>query len=765
MESFMKNRTCLLLLNVTLLLLGGITLTLSAGKAYGQTISGDGLKFPWAGGLNSCTFGTLDINLDGRMDLLVFERFGNRVLPFIQDGTSGTIDYSYHPEYDSLFPSLQEWVEVIDYNCDGKPDLFTYNSGGIRVYKNISDTILKFRIVTNLLQSFYYTGYTAVLGTPVDFPAFADIDGDGDIDLLTFFGLGSYVEFHRNLSMEKYGTCDSLDYKLMDNCWGDFKESEGGNKITLDALCPAKSVTLMHEAPVAPPKHTGSTMLATDLNGDGVKDLLLGDVDFPNIISLINGGTSDSAHMISMDSLFPGTSHPVRLFSFPSCSSVDVDNDGKTDLVISPFDPASLISENYRSVWFYQNIGTNTSPQFQFRNDRLFQDGMIDVGTISFPMLCDINGDGLTDLVIGDYGYYDSSFYKLGYLHSVYTSHLAYFQNTGSANLPVFHQVTDDFGNLSSLNKTGLYPAFGDLDGDGDLDLLLGNSDGSLIYLENRAGSGRMPEYAPPVYNYQHIDVGNASAPQLFDLDKDGLTDLVIGRQDGRISFYKNTGTKEQPVFSHVTDSLGKVNVTNPNLSYYGYSTPFFFSDKEQRINLLVGSEEGRVHYFTAIENNLSGVFLPSDSLYRLIGNTPFIIRSGWRTAPCIGFLSDPAMMDLLVGNYAGGVNYYTGKINPPVVLSVSPHYTRDHSYLQVFPNPAGDRVHLKLPVYEPAVQWTLVVYNSMGIKVSEQIIPFNRDADLSVSGYTEGLYLLILLPQSSEAFVNRQVARIVVKH
>jgi hypothetical protein len=99
-------------------------------------------------------------------------------------------------------------------------------------------------LVTNLLESYYYTGYVGILVTSVDYPAIADIDGDGDLDLLTFFGLGSYVEYHKNLSMEKFDNCDSLDFRLTDLCWGKFKESEGGNNITLNAGCPYENYQL-----------------------------------------------------------------------------------------------------------------------------------------------------------------------------------------------------------------------------------------------------------------------------------------------------------------------------------------------------------------------------------------------------------------------------------------------------------------------------------------------------------------------------------------
>ena len=163
------------------------------------------LKFPWAGGLNSCQFCAIDLNADGVNDLLIFDRHGNRKLTYINKGTSNVIDYTFAPALARQLPELHDWVITADYNCDGKMDIFTYGFGGARVFENISDTVLKFKLITDLLESYYYTGKVGILVTSVDYPALADIDSDGDLDLLTFFGLGSYVEYHKNLSMEKYG--------------------------------------------------------------------------------------------------------------------------------------------------------------------------------------------------------------------------------------------------------------------------------------------------------------------------------------------------------------------------------------------------------------------------------------------------------------------------------------------------------------------------------------------------------------------------------
>ncbi|MFO7615610.1 MAG: hypothetical protein R6W71_13330, partial [Bacteroidales bacterium] len=67
---------------------------------------GQTYKYPWAGGMNSCQFGMLDINRNGVKDLVVFDRVGNRILPFLFTGTPGNPEYVYAPGYASFFPDL-----------------------------------------------------------------------------------------------------------------------------------------------------------------------------------------------------------------------------------------------------------------------------------------------------------------------------------------------------------------------------------------------------------------------------------------------------------------------------------------------------------------------------------------------------------------------------------------------------------------------------------------------------------------------------------
>ena len=724
----------------------------------------------WSGGLNSCQFCEIDLNADGVHDLLVFDRHGNRILPLICPDQPGSLNYLPDTSLVSKFPDLHDWVITADYDCDGRMDLFTYGLGGIRVFRNVSDPVLEFREVTSMLTSWYYSGYIGILVTPVDYPAISDIDGDGDLDILTFSGLGSFVEFHQNLSMEKYGSCDSLDFRMADNCWGKFKENEGSNRITLNADCPfskydVRSVIFELDSGslrlTSGEKHTGSTLLATDLNGDGMKDLILGDVDFPNLIALFNGGTADTAFMTGMDTLYPSPGKSVHLFDFPVVSLVDVDHDGLKDMLVSPFDPVLTNAEDLHSIWYYRNTGNVVLPQFTWQTSGLFQQDMLDLGSNSYPVLHDLDGDGKDDLLVGNWGRYDSSWYESGILKSAYTGSISYFKNTGDSSHPVFTFITGDLGSFSAYGLTGIYPAAGDITGDGFPDLLLGQDDGTLAFLENSGTGSLPPVFLTPVWKFQGIDVGENSTPQLFDFNEDGLADLIIGEKNGNLNYYENKGTQTAPQFVLITDSLGKVNVTNYQLSWTGYSTPCFFRDRSGNTGLLTGCEEGRIWYFPVSDQDPSTRYEASDSLFSLISGTRFPLRCGWRTSPAIGFLSDSLKMDLLVGNFSGGLNYFSQQ-GPPDLLLDSPgdlfHRTQN---ISLFPNPASNECTIEVPGYSVVMGLILELYNIPGQLILRQILQGIRT--FSVAGLPDGVYFVHLRDPLGEHVIPATV--LVVRH
>ena len=695
----------------------------------------NGLKYPWAGGLNSIQFGEIDIDLDGQMDLFVFDRNGNRKMCFINRGIANESDYEYSPEFVDLFPALSDWAIFADYDGDGKVDIFAYSPGwaGMKVYRNISENLLKFELVVYpFLETFQENGFVNLLVTDVDYPGISDLDGDGDLDILTFWTLGSFVTYHRNMSIEKYGHADSLDYRLEEYCWGKFAESEESNEIYLDTCFLERQ--LISELSDKE-RHKGSTFLLLDLDKDSVKDLLLGDVDYPELYALENGGTKTDAYITDVDTTYPQSSEEVRLFNFPACAYIDINNDGLQDLLLSPFDPRLETSENKRSVWMYQNSGENDKPLFTLKNKTFLQSEMIDRGSGAYPVLYDWDGDGLLDLFIGNYGYYISSYYHPFGLSSIYRSRIGYYKNIGTAQNPGFQLWDDDFAELSKLEKVAYIPGFADLDGDGQTDLLVGDSLGNLIYVKNLGDD----EFEIVSETYQNINDGFFSAPQLIDLNKDDLVDLVIGEQNGNINYYENKGTAENPDFVFVTDSLGKINVTDYATSWYGYSVPSFFRMANDQTQLVVGSESGKVFYYTNIDDNLDGSFDESDNLDMLLDTAGVNYDRGIRTGAVVGDISKDGKTEMIVGNYSGGLEYFNGR------APVMPGNTlwNELQKITIYPNPASEYLYLSNLPKQEILQLSVTDLNGRLVYQQENINTRNSSFMIHTSEFKNGVYFL----------------------
>jgi len=718
-----------------IMLIGFISLTLTVGaqeiKVTGESKSP--FAYPWAGGMNSMQFGELDMNLDGIKDLIAFDREGDRKMCFINNGVPNTIDYSLRQEYADHIPDLYEWAIFADYNMDGKNDIFTYSPGyaSMMVYKNISDEVLKFdRVIYPYLTSYQGSGYVNIYVTYADYPGITDVDNDGDLDILTFWGLGSFVEMHQNMSMEKYGIPDSLDYEQVTFCWGHFAESDESNVIYLDT-CLMKSY--QEEMPGRDLRHTGSTFLLLDLDTDNDKDLLLGDVDYPNIFALYNGGTVDEAFITSFDTLFPSAEENIQLFSMPAAAYIDVNNDEKKDLLVSPFDPNPFISEDKESVWLYLNSGANNQPDFTLYTKDFLQADMIDRGSGAYPVLFDWDRDGQDDLFVSNYGAYQYSYYENYFLRSVFRSRLAYYRNTGTAGNPQFELYDNNFAGLWSEDLLGIYPAFADLNGDNATDLLIGNEGGKLIFVRNDGGNLTVADN-----HYQGIDVGDYSTPQLFDLDKDGLKDLLIGEKGGNINYYRNEGSAAQPNFVYVTDSLGKINVTDPMISYNGYSTPWFFRDAQNNTLLVVGSEQGILFYFNNIDGNLNGHFNQAD-LNELLDTTDVSFDRGYRTSAALADISGSGHLEMIAGNFSGGLEYFNGsaEVLPGVI-----QYTATEAEVNIYPNPADDVVYISVSSGQILA---IAVYSLTGQLAMQQVINRSKETDIDISHIRQGMYLLLI--------------------
>lgn len=151
------------------------------------------------------------------------------------------------------------------------------------------------------------------------------------------------------------------------------------------------------------------------------------------------------------------------------------------------------------------------------------------------------------------------------------------------------------------------HAAFADIDGDGDLDAFFGQLYGNTVFFAN-TGSASTPAFAAPSTNpFGLSDVGAFASPEFADIDGDGDLDAIIGASDwgflsGRALFFENTGTATAPAFASASSNPFGLAVGNrPSLAFADI-------DADGDLDALVGVAGGRIDFF----ENVSAVGCPA---------------------------------------------------------------------------------------------------------------------------------------------------------
>lgn len=662
------------------------------------------LGFPWSGGLNNPQFSAADLNNDGTLDLVVFDRTGNKAITFLNNGASGAVDYEYAPEYEQAFSGFSQWMLMKDFDCDGIEDVFTYNIGAIDYYKGKYDSLN--HLVFDSVTYFDYTSFSGILPifvSSIDIPAVEDINNDGDLDVLTFDQLGGVVGYYENQSQELSGTCaDTIYFERLENCWGTFYELTTTNVVALDTCGGFK-----REQSSAGPRHPGSTLLAFDEDGDGDKELILGDISFEHINRLVNGGTPAAAHIVAQDEKFPSYDVSYQLPIFPATFYVDVNNDNLRDLLVAP--NATRTSENFNCSWYYKNVGAPDSAVFSFQTDTFLVHDMIDLGEGAYPAFFDYNGDGLLDLVVGNYGYYVNGV--------TYRSGLALFENIGDSVFPQYRLINRNYENISALARKAIAPAFGDMDDDGDADLIVGEFDGFLHYYENTAAPGSPATFALSLIQMYGIDVGQFSAPFIYDVNGDSLLDILVGEKSGNTNYFENKGTKTAMLFDTLPTNnfFGRADVRIPGFPN-GYSTPVLSPlDSSGKIYMLSGCEEGAIRVFEFNRDSIySGSFRKKFTYYSGIDE-------GERSTIAVADLTGDGKLEMVAGNYRGGTSFFSQSDSLVIPVSAS-QPVRDKVFVNVYPNPAHDWVEVEVKGFSMQEDVTFLLLDLLGKNQAEMV-------------------------------------------
>jgi len=395
----------------------------------------------------------------------------------------------------------------------------------------------------------------------------------------------------------------------------------------------------------------------TDLDNDGLLDLLLGDHEVG--IHHLEQNAVGSMQFSHISANFSG----IDAGSRPAPTITELDNDGLLDLIIgmrngtishyeqdSPGSVSfSLVTENFNGI----DVEGYATPRFtDLDQDDLLdlivgkEDGtlshyeqnasgavefslvadsfnLINGGFISTPSFTDLDGDGLLDMIVG---------LNLGHLH--------HYEQVSLGNTE-FDLVSDSFNGIDVGAQA--CPTFADLDNDGLLDLLIGDMDGYLSCWEQETeGSANVRMISNNIL--PGIDIGQHAAPTFTDLDHDGLLDLVVGDSNGTLDHFEQEAVGST-LFNFLTDSLWGVDVGS-------FAMPIFTDlDGNDLLDMLVGTYYGNLHHYEQEAYGSLNFALISDSFND--------IDLDGETAPVIRDLNADGLLDLIIGSKDATLYYY----------------------------------------------------------------------------------------------------------
>jgi hypothetical protein len=253
-----------------------------------------------------------------------------------------------------------------------------------------------------------------------------------------------------------------------------------------------------------------------DIDGDGDLDLFDLYIDYATYsvgvaYSENTGSATAPTFGASVNDPFGIVSDSLSLKS----TFADLDNDGDYDMLRTTYD--------YGTHLYYKNSGTKTMPVFDAPIANPF--GLTGLAYTNAPVFADLDNDGDQDLFVGDY-----------------YGGFQYFENTGTKSLPQFAApVMNPFGLTN--NSNGGYiniPVFSDVDGDGDLDLMMKSYSGDFLYYEN-TGTKAAPQFAAQTLNPFSLSSGGGYSFMSFaDLDGDSDDDIFSIDYYGDFNFYEN---------------------------------------------------------------------------------------------------------------------------------------------------------------------------------------------------------------------------------
>ena len=554
------------------------------------------LELAFLGGLNLPRPQLADLDGDGDLDLTIQEYTG-RMLVLAREGDAADgLPRWRHTSWRYANLNVGEWSRIVDLDGDGLPDLFTELPFSYLRYHHNRGTPGR-PVLVAAPDSIRDTDGRAIFSDRQNIPQIVDVDCDGNVDLL--IGRITGIILH---------------YELVDR-----RDTVPRFRLITDRFQDLEIITGQGSM------HGANTMAFADPDADGDLDLFWGDFFEAGLLHFENIGSCREPHLRTDGVRFP-PEDPVVTSGYNAPAFGDLDQDGKLDLIVGvlggSYDPIRTSIENLHY------FSRTPSGGYRRRTAQLLP--MLDVGSESIPAITDLDGDGDLDLLLAS---------KIDPLERR-TSKMFWFENSGG--------VTPRFTMRGALPVTGKYhwaPAFGDLDGDGSPDMLLGSFGSTLAWY--RLQPGARPQFTLVDSALVTITRGSNTTPALGDVDGDGDLDLFIGESSGVLNFYRNDGTARAPRFALVSDEFDRIDVGRR-------SAPLLIDvDADGDLDLLIGSDDEGLLLFRN-QGTRSVPRFERDSSFRL--DLPP------STAPAMGDLDGDRRPDLVVGTAGGGAMFFRQK-------------------------------------------------------------------------------------------------------
>ncbi|MBP7478589.1 MAG: T9SS type A sorting domain-containing protein, partial [Chitinophagales bacterium] len=565
-----------------------------------------------------------------------------------------------------------------------------------------------------------------------DIPAIADIDRDGDMDILAISLLDNKVSLYKSMVKEKKLSMDSLDYKYQALCWGKFsmqymplemlKNTCGSD--TIDAIAPPKT-------PNAGSRHGGNSLWVFDEDKDNDYEILIGDVSYNYALYGKNNGSLKAAKMLESSIVYPSYSKPIDKL-FPMGYWMDVDNDGNRDMIVTAHDQA--LNQGNKKAAFYKNIPKGDTSKFIYQTDSFMFDHLLDFGKAARPVFIDYNFDSLMDIVVSN----DFNFDTPSNLYSTFSL----FKNTGTKKFPKYTLINSNYANIKSQWTYNVHPCFGDLNRDTIPDLLFGTGGGKLYYAQGVKVNNELTFPNIQILLPQLNDMIHAH-PHLADINSDGKLDLLVGDLDGNIHYIPGLASPAWPFFdtSKVNTRLGNINVADSVKEIYFdlYASPTVYSiDSTKTSYLFVSNVSGEIFQFKIDLDSLS------KGSFKRVSKDLIPDRFKERTNIAMADLNSDGAMEILIGTESGGLNLYSfakfDSTADTVIIIEEPNHIHQFATAKyaVYPNPTSGLIHIRLAENQFA---HIEIYDEVGKMCFAKRVE-SMDA-ISFTDLPKGLYIM----------------------